>query len=171
MYKEMHAKEVERIGFVTSRLQWSISVWIILFGGLLYAYNSFEKFHGFELSFYISISAATFCSLTSIILIFIGLYNTKTLNLPRPSTIQKHYKALNTYYEELDSEEYNVNENSLENGFAKYLEDTYIKTADYILIKNDKRIYYSHLANIFMMVCGIFLLTTFALMIPNILKW
>lgn len=63
MYKEMHAKEVERISYVTSRLQWSISVWIILFGGLLYAYNSFDKVKGYEHFYFISIFSTTFFSL------------------------------------------------------------------------------------------------------------
>ncbi|WP_147804743.1 hypothetical protein [Alkalicoccus halolimnae] len=171
MYKEMHAKEVERISYVTSRVQWSISIWIVLFGGLLYAYNSFDTVKGYESFYYISISIATICSLISIIIIFIGLYNTKIQNLPRPTNLKNYYKKLEEYYENLDIDKYDFHEDSLEEAFEKGLEKIYVDSADNILIKNDKRIAYSHWANIFMMIFGIFLLITFALMIPNTLNW
>lgn len=166
----MYAKEVERVAHVTSRLQWSISVWIILFGGIIYVFNRYGSMKAVINYFYVPLSMAALCSLVSMILILWGLYDTKIKHIPPASHFKKLYLEIKDHYEKLDQNEYNINQNTIEEEFERKSEIVYISTTDDIMEKNDKRIVYSHWANIFMMISGAFLLCTFGSMLPDLIR-
>jgi len=166
----MYAKEVERVIHVTSRLQWSISVWIVLFGGIVYVFNRYGKMKTVIDYFYVPLSIAAICSLISMFLILWGLYDTKIKHIPPSSHFKNRYIEIKDYYEILDQNEYKINQNTIEEEFERTLEESYISATDDIMKKNDKRIVYSHWANIAMMVSGAFLLITFATMLPSLIK-
>ena len=166
----MYAKEVERVVNVSSRLQWSISVWIVLFGGIVYVFNRYEKMEAVIECFYVTLSLSAILSLLSIFLILWGLYDTKIKHIPPAGHFKNRYLKIKEHYENLDQNEYKINQNTIEEEFERTLEETYILATDDIMVKNEKRIKFSHYANISMMASGLFLLITFALMLPHLIK-
>lgn len=170
MYKEMYAKEVERVANVTSRLQWSISIWILLFGGMIYVLNKYGEMKTDINYFYTPLSLAAICSLISMVLIIRGLYDTKMKHIPPAGHFKILYLELKDHYEKLDQDEYNINQNTLEEEFERKVEVVYILATDDIMGKNEQRILYSYWANISMMASGAFLLITFAFMLPHLIR-
>lgn len=170
LYKEMYAKEVERVVNVTSRLQWSISVWIVLLGGIIYVFNRYGKMETVIDYFYVPLSLSTICSLVSMSLIFWGLYDTRMKHIPPAGYFKERYLEIKDHYEKLDQNEYKINQNIIEEEFERTLEESYILATDDIMAKNEKRIEFSHYANILMMASGVFLLLTFGVMLPQLIK-
>ena len=43
LYKELYFKELERKEQISARLQWIISFWLIVMGGILFSLNNIHK--------------------------------------------------------------------------------------------------------------------------------
>lgn len=163
-YKDYYNSEVNRIESINSRLQWSISIWIILLGANIICFKNKDKISGLEVSYYLSVGTSCLFLLSAIVLLCIGMWGTKSKRLPKPSQLNQYYSTLINYYKD-----YPGYENNYKDEFQSYLENTYIEITDDILIKNDRKLAFSRYSNVLMIISSLFLIITFFLLLLNLL--
>lgn len=161
-FKELYYKELERKEVINSRLQWSISVFVILTAANIYCLNLL-----FKLEENMNWAMILFYGYTSITLIFaaiflaIPLWGKKTKYLPLPSELNSYYKSLLTHYENQQDIE-----KCIKDAYEDYLIETYVACTESNTKLNDGKSKMISMANVTIIISSIFLLLAFVIIAP-----
>ncbi|WP_068986896.1 hypothetical protein [Lysinibacillus xylanilyticus] len=165
LYKELYQNELARKEVVHQRLQWTLSVWVILLGANLFCLNKVLSLDNYHWSALLFISLTSICLLVAILFFCIGLWGRKIRYLPKVNQINNHYLTLKNHYNG-----YVGYEQQADIEFDNYMIKKYIECTDSMIDVSDKKVYFTTLANISMIVCSFFLLLTFVLMTPDVVS-
>jgi len=158
LFKDFYYKELERKEIVYNRLQWTLSIWVVLFGAILFCFNNFKDVEELKVYFWTSLILSILSLSVAAIFIGISLWGRKILYLPKPSQLDSHYKVLQDNYNG-----YVGYENQAEIEFSKYMNNLYIKCADSNIKRTDKKVHFSNLSVIAMIISVVFLVLSFSI--------
>jgi len=166
LYKELYFNELERKEHISSRLQWNISFWVLIFGGMLFCLNNVHKVSTeLKVYFYISIFITLISMLISTVFLILCLWGKIVHYVPTPRDMDREYETLVTHYAP-----YPEYRGEIEIEFEKRVTQVFNESATKIHKINNKTV-----ANILkstqaMVVAAIVLLLSFAFMLPDFLK-
>lgn len=166
LYKELYFKELERKENISTRLQWTISLWVLIAGGILFCLNNAHKVPSrFDIAFNstLIVSAVLLCCST----IWMGkcLWGKTVYYAPSPRDIDREYQNLATHYTQYPEFEHNI---GIE--FVKRLTDIYKRCATQISRNNNRTVSDVLKSTQLIVIAVLFLLISFSFMIPFFLK-
>lgn len=160
-FKELYYKEFERKEVVNGRLQWTISIFIILTGANLYCLNLLFKLEVLQWVMILLYGCTTLGLVVSAVFLAIPLWAKKVQYLPLPQELNNYFKTLMAHYENEDEKEALV-----QTAYENYLIDTYVSCTEFNTKLNDRKNIMISMSNVAMIICSVFLLLAFIVIAP-----
>ncbi|MFW7189921.1 hypothetical protein [Lysinibacillus sp. BNK-21] len=166
LYKELYFKELERKEQISARLQWIISFWLIVMGGILFSLNNIHKIASdMKIYFFVLIFVSLLAMLRSTLYIGFCLWGKTIDYLPSPKSIEREYENLVTHYAG-----YPEYQGEIEKVFEKRMMEIFNECSTLITRVNDTTITKLVKSTQSMLIAAILLLLSFSFMLPDFLK-
>jgi len=166
LYKELYFKELERKEQISSRLQWTISFWVLVVGGILYSLNNVHKIHDeLRVYFYIILVISLLLMIRATFHITRCLWGRKIKYIPDPRELDFRYRNLVSYYAD-----YKGYEDEAELQFDREMEQIFKDTVTSNTRINDVTVTQLVKSMQSMSIAAVFLLISFFFILPDFIK-
>lgn len=163
LYKELYFKELERKEQISSRLQWTISFWVLVVGGMLYSLNNVHKvINEIRIFSFITLIITLILMLRATFHITRCLWGRKIKYIPDPRELDFRYRSLESYYIDYPGE--------AEKQFNREIEQTFNETVTSNTRINDVTVTQLVKAMQSMSIAAVFVLISFFFIIPDFIK-
>lgn len=165
-YKELYHVELERKEQINTRLQWIVSIWILLIGGILFCLNNYYKVPDYFNELFILIISSCFFTLAyATFFIAKYLYGKTFEYAPSTKEFEYEYEQLRIYYEPYPSYHHLIDEQFTKNSIKIYMD-----CATQIRKVNNGNLKSLLISSRWLLISALFLFLGFSMMISDFLK-
>lgn len=163
LYKELYFKELERKEQISSRLQWTISFWVLVVGGMLYSLNNLHKVYDeLKVFFYVTLIISLLLMIRATFHITRCLWGRKIKYIPDPRELDFRYRSLESHYIDYPGE--------AESQFNREMEEVFKNTVTSNTRINDVVVTQLVKSMQSMSIAAVFLLLSFLFILPDFIK-
>lgn len=165
-YKELYHVELERKEQINTRLQWIVSIWILLIGGILFCLNNYYKVPDYLNGLFLIIITGCFLTLAYATLFIAKYLYGKTFEYaPSTKEFEYEYEQLHIYYEPYPSYHHLIDEEFTKNSIKIYMD-----CATQIRKVNNGNLKSLLISSRWLLISALFLFLGFSMMIFDFLK-
>lgn len=163
LYKNIYYNELERKEKINLKLQYILSLWLLLVGALLFLINNYNKItYKFESIFNAGVILMVIFIVISGVYLGRCLIGVKYGYLQTPSQIKKYEKDLIDTYEDFTG--------MANKKFEEFLIETYILTSNNNVLANEKKSKFLIRSTLGLMLASIALIACFVVLLPGLLN-